>query len=288
MISRLAQKGAREKFVRALEKKPITGVSMGINITQTSRVWLKQHTTQLLQLRNGHPQFRSISSSHPLLEATNPPMGFPQPPGFPSSPQQNFSQPPPGFPQGPPTQEFVYQEEDESGPNQGLALNQPGNVQYEPKYTLYKAQNIPDRGSAFTFQYSYRQRCVYISAAQQKGPKLPPGSQGQQQFDWENKVTLKLSLNEIGKLLSVFEGSELSTSLYHTFNNREYGQIVTTMKVERQQPQQPQQHYGKIALNLMRQAQGQQRNLFMYLEISEVAILKEFCKTAIRYGVGFA
>lgn len=200
-------------------------------------------------------------------------MGFPPPPGFPSSSQQNFSQPPPGFPQGFPTQEFVYQEGDESGPNQGLALNQPGgNVHYEPKYTLYKgivkiylkrgkkflktyckAQNVPDRGSAFTFQYSYKQRCVYISAAQQKGPKLPPGSQGQQQFDWENKVTLKLSLNEIGKLLSVFEGSELSTSLYHTFNNREYGQIVTTMKVERQQPQQPQQHYGKIALNLMRQ-----------------------------------
>lgn len=175
-------------------------------LTQTSRLWLKMHTSQLLQLRNGRPQLvnsqRSYSSSIPsLIDNNNIPFSKPQSP----NPGKNwflfFS--------------FYFLTFLEIQ-NSNINTPKPTTGPQQPGYGFYKPNLVPERGAAFQISYSYPTRCVFITGANQKGSKLPPGTTGGQ-FDWENKILMKLSILECGKLLSVLDGTESTVSLFHIF-----------------------------------------------------------------------
>jgi hypothetical protein len=63
--------------------------------------------------------------------------------------------------------------------------------------------------------YAVTQGCVFVSAAAQLGEKLPPGVSGRQ-FDWENKLVMKLSLSECGAMLSVLNDRTDSLDFIHS------------------------------------------------------------------------
>lgn len=66
-----------------------------------------------------------------------------------------------------------------------------------------------------------------------KGPKAPPGST-KEQFDWKNKVVLKISVQEMGKILSFLNGKSDNVDLIHKVDK--FGTISTsTLKLKKGQ-----------------------------------------------------
>ncbi len=47
-----------------------------------------------------------------------------------------------------------------------------------------------------------------------EGDKLKPGTSGSQ-YDWENKLVIRVSVAELAKLLTVFSGTEKQIELRH-------------------------------------------------------------------------
>lgn len=45
---------------------------------------------------------------------------------------------------------------------------------------------------------------------------------GEQKFDWDNKITMKLSITDIGKMLAVLTGSLKNSKLYHDPSKGQY------------------------------------------------------------------
>lgn len=73
------------------------------------------------------------------------------------------------------------------------------------KFSVYKP-NKSGRGSAVQFDFNPDKQCVFLEGAPQSGEK---------QFDWGQKVVVKLSVMELAKLLTVFEGPAKTVKLFH-------------------------------------------------------------------------
>jgi len=92
-------------------------------------------------------------------------------------------------------------------------------------YSIYKPLPKENAGAGFQMQWSSDAKCVFIEMARQKGKKLPTGDKNQ--FDWENKITFKLGLVDIGHILLV--GSKKpSVELFHKSER-----VIDGDKVER-------------------------------------------------------
>ena len=76
-----------------------------------------------------------------------------------------------------------------------------GRRDFLKSYTIYRALSAGD-GTAARFEYAPGKECVFLEMARQKGP----AGQGERAtFDWENKVTIKLALADLGEFISVLE-----------------------------------------------------------------------------------
>ncbi len=73
------------------------------------------------------------------------------------------------------------------------------------KYSIYKA-NKRGSGAAMQFDFNPNRESVFVEAAVQKS---------EQEFDWDNKLVLKLGANDIPKLLLVLEGKSKTVDLFH-------------------------------------------------------------------------
>ncbi|MBI4360768.1 hypothetical protein HY572_03270 [Candidatus Micrarchaeota archaeon] len=73
------------------------------------------------------------------------------------------------------------------------------------KFSIYKP-NKAGRGSAVQFDFNPDKPCVFLEGAPQSGEK---------QFDWGQKVVVKLSIMELAKLLTVLEGPAKTVKLFH-------------------------------------------------------------------------
>ncbi len=73
------------------------------------------------------------------------------------------------------------------------------------KYSIYKA-NKRGSGAAMQFDFNPNRESIFVEAAVQKS---------EQEFDWDNKLVLKLGANDIPKLLLVLEGKSKTVDLFH-------------------------------------------------------------------------
>lgn len=73
------------------------------------------------------------------------------------------------------------------------------------KFSIYKP-NKSLRGSAVQFDFNPEKESVFLEAAPQSGEK---------QFDWGQKIIVKISVMELAKLLLVFEGQAKTVKLFH-------------------------------------------------------------------------
>jgi hypothetical protein len=72
-------------------------------------------------------------------------------------------------------------------------------------YPIYKP-NRRGSGGVIRFEWNREKACVFVDAASQSGDK---------QFDWENKITMKWALADLGNVLATLQGRQSQTKLFH-------------------------------------------------------------------------
>ncbi len=76
---------------------------------------------------------------------------------------------------------------------------------FENKFKIYKP-NKAGAGSAVQFDFNVEKKSVFVEAAKQTAP---------QAFDWSNKLTFKMAVIDIAKLLIVLNGKAANVELFH-------------------------------------------------------------------------
>jgi hypothetical protein len=74
-----------------------------------------------------------------------------------------------------------------------------------PDYAIYKP-NSRGTGGVIRFGLNRVKGAVFVDAAAQSGEK---------QFDWENKITMKWGLSDIGPVLATLQGRQPQAKLFH-------------------------------------------------------------------------
>lgn len=74
-----------------------------------------------------------------------------------------------------------------------------------PDYAIYKP-NSRGNGGVVRFGLNRSKAAVFVDAAIQVGEK---------QFDWENKITMKWSLSDLGPVLATLQGRQTQAKLFH-------------------------------------------------------------------------
>lgn len=74
-----------------------------------------------------------------------------------------------------------------------------------PDYAIYKP-NSRGTGGVVRFGLNRTKGCVFVDAASQSGEK---------QFDWENKITMKWGLADLGMVLATLQGRQPQAKLFH-------------------------------------------------------------------------
>ena len=72
-------------------------------------------------------------------------------------------------------------------------------------YAIYKP-NSRGNGGVVRFQLNRSKGAVFVDAASQTGEK---------QFDWENKITMKWALSDIGSVIATLQGRTPQAKLFH-------------------------------------------------------------------------
>jgi len=74
-----------------------------------------------------------------------------------------------------------------------------------PEYAIYKPNNRGS-GGVIRFGLNRAKGAVFLDAAKQSGEK---------QFDWEQKITMKWGLSDLGAVLAVLQGRMPEAKLFH-------------------------------------------------------------------------
>lgn len=74
-----------------------------------------------------------------------------------------------------------------------------------PDYAIYKP-NARGNGGVIRFGLNRGKAAVFVDAATQSGER---------QFDWENKITMKWGLSDLGPVLATLQGRQLQAKLFH-------------------------------------------------------------------------
>ena len=86
------------------------------------------------------------------------------------------------------------------------SADKAGAAEYRPQdYAIYKP-NAKGSGGVVRFEWNRAKGAVFVDATVQAGEK---------QFDWENKITMKWGLADLGAILAVLQGRETQAKLFH-------------------------------------------------------------------------
>lgn len=73
------------------------------------------------------------------------------------------------------------------------------------EYAIYKP-NSRNTGGVIRFGFSRSKKAIFVDGALQSGEK---------QFDWENKITMKWTLPDLGAALAVLQARQSQAKLFH-------------------------------------------------------------------------
>jgi len=85
-------------------------------------------------------------------------------------------------------------------------------MEEKKSFRIYKA-NKTGTGSALGMDMNVEKEAIFLEVANQMGEK---------RFDWNNKITMKLSISDIGNFLAVLRGKKDSIRLFHEPAKGEY------------------------------------------------------------------
>lgn len=137
-------------------------------------------------------------------------------------------------------------------------------------YTIYKP-NSRGSGGVVRFGLNPVKAAMFVDGAAQAGEK---------QFDWDNKITMKWSLADIGPVLATLQGRQPQAKLFHQSEKANSAFDLTFRDDPERAP---------YALSISRQdaADKSLRKVSIPLTHAEAAILEAALRTAISRLIGW-
>jgi hypothetical protein len=143
-------------------------------------------------------------------------------------------------------------------------------IEYASDYTIYKP-NSRGSGGVVRFGLNRVKAAIFVDAASQSGEK---------QFDWENKITMKWGLPDLGMVLATLQGRMPQAKLFHQSEKANSAFELTL----RDNPD-----HAPYLLSISRQdsADKSLRKVMIPLSHAEAAILETALRAAIVRLLGW-
>jgi len=151
------------------------------------------------------------------------------------------------------------------GPQSGTAVSKGVEVRKRgSEYAIYKPNNRGS-GGVIRFELNRTKGAVFVDAAAQSGEK---------QFDWEQKITMKWGLPDLGAVLAVLQGRQPQAKLFHQTEKANSAFELS----EQSDPQR-----APLMMSLSRQEEGSKalRKVAIPVTHTEAAILETAVRTAV-------
>lgn len=138
------------------------------------------------------------------------------------------------------------------------------------EYAIYKP-NSRGNGGVVRFGLNKLKACMFVDAAAQSGDK---------QFDWENKITMKWGLSDIGSALAALQGRVPQAKLFHQSEKANSTFELTFQDDPERAP---------YLLSISRQATADKtvRKVTIPLSQGEAAVLEAALRTAVTRILGW-
>ncbi len=138
------------------------------------------------------------------------------------------------------------------------------------EYAIYKP-NTRGSGGVVRFGLNKVKACMFVDAAAQSGEK---------QFDWENKITMKWGLSDIGSALAALQGRVPQAKLFHQSEKANSTFELTFQDDPERAP---------YLLSISRQLTADKtvRKLTIPLSQGEAAVLEAALRTAVTRILGW-
>ncbi len=140
---------------------------------------------------------------------------------------------------------------------------------YEGKFKIYKP-NKPGNGSAVQFDFNPQKKSVFVEAAKQNAP---------QGFDWANKLTFKMAVTDMAKLLVVLSGKAANVELFHDPSKGSYQTATDTKNSTVSFSKMATGYYFKLSTQ---DQKGQVTSVATAISEDEAVILKILLEKAIQ------
>ncbi len=139
-----------------------------------------------------------------------------------------------------------------------------------PEYAIYKP-NSRGTGGVVRFGLNRAKACLFVDAAAQSGEK---------QFDWDNKLTMKWGLPDVGMVLAALQGRVPQAKLFHQSEKANSACELTYQEDPERAP---------YLLTISRQDSSDKsvRRLTLPLGHGEAAVLETALRTAVTRLLGW-
>ena len=138
------------------------------------------------------------------------------------------------------------------------------------EYAIYKP-NGRGTGGVVRFELNREKEAVFVDAASQSGEKS---------FDWENKLTMKWGLSDLGSVLATLQGREARTKLFHKT-------AKANSALEFVRGEDPQQAPYFMRISRKDEASGEVRKVAIPITHSEAAVLETALRSAVVRLLGW-
>jgi Whirly transcription factor len=132
------------------------------------------------------------------------------------------------------------------------------------EYAIYKP-NSRGSGGVVRFGLNRAKACLFLDATNQSGEK---------QFDWENKITMKWALSDLGTVLAMLQGRMPQAKLFHQSERAN-----SAFELTRQED--PERAPYILMISRQNAADKSLRKVLLPLSHGEAAVLETALQTAI-------
>jgi len=147
---------------------------------------------------------------------------------------------------------------------------EPAAKTYSTDYAIYKP-NQRNSGAAIRFNFNPEKGAIFLDAAQQTGEK---------QFDWDNKIIMKLGLSDIGTILALLQNRTTEAKLFHKSEK-------ATSSFELSPRNEPDRAPYVLFISRQEAADKSIRKVSLPITHAEVAILEVALHTATSRIIGW-
>ena len=137
-------------------------------------------------------------------------------------------------------------------------------------YTIYKP-NSRGNGGVLRFNLNATKAAIFVEAAAQLGEK---------QFDWDNKITMKWGLADVGPVLATLQGRQPQAKLFHKTDKASSAFELTLRDDPERAP---------YAMNISRQDASDKslRKVSLPITHAEAAVLETALRVAVSRLIGW-